>query len=216
LRRSSKEGWTIVRAYRAARLLALALLASGCGADSERWTSASQVAGVELVPASAAVLRQCQRAANELGYAVPCPGVLPRGSYSTPPVIPGCRLYLVGTGCFEWRRWLIGSIEFPSKVRVSHLVIQGSPLPRSPERFVHGPAWWPGAKVEIVGRQRLRGRAAQWIEVPEGSGSTLGGHLVLMWTENGHNYGIGFHGHDRGARALDLAVTRRLTMVAPS
>jgi hypothetical protein len=197
-------------------LLPAALLAAGCGAG-DGWESArTRVAGVDLVPASSAVRRQCQRAAEELGYPVPCPGVLPKESYSTAPIIEGCRLRLIGPGCFQWRRWLAGSIEFPSRVRVSHLVIQGSPRPEPPARFVHGPAWWPGAKVEIVGRDRLRGRPAQWIRVPEDSGATLGGHLLLMWTESDHTYGVGFHGYDRGARALDLAVSSSLTMVAPT
>jgi hypothetical protein len=200
----------------AVALLAAALLAAGCGASPERESLRTRVAGVQLVRASATVRSQCERAAQELGYPVPCPGVLPKGSFSTPPVIEGCRLRLIGPGCFQWRRWLAGSIEFPSKVRVSHLVIQGSPRSEPPERFVHGPAWWPGAKVEVVGRERLRGRSAQWIRVPECSGATLGGHLLLMWTEDNHTYGVGFHGYDRGARALDLVVANSLTMLAPS
>jgi hypothetical protein len=189
------------------------LLATGCGTDPEPGDSPKKVAGVELVPASAMVPVQCERAAREVGYPVPCPGLLPKESFSTPPVIGGCRLRLIGPGCFQWRRWLVGSIEFPSTVRVGHLVFQGSPRPQPPARFVHGPAWWPGAEVEIVGRSRLRGLPAQWIQVPDGSGATLGGHLVLMWTERSHTYGVGFHGHDHGAKALDLAVAGSLAMV---
>jgi hypothetical protein len=123
-------------------------------------------------------------------------------------------LLLVGPGCFAWRRWLAGSIEFPSELRVSHLLVQGS-RPRSPVRFVHGPAWSPEAEVTIIGRERLRGRTAHWVEVPDDSGSLLGGHLLLMWAESGHTYGVGFHGFDFGARALDMAIARSLTMVEP-
>jgi hypothetical protein len=54
-------------------------------------------------------------------------------------------------------------------------VVQGSPRPRSPVRFVHGPAWSPEAEVTIIGRERLRGRTAQWVEVPDDSGSLLQG-----------------------------------------
>ena len=175
-----------------------------------------EVAGLELVPASDEVRRQCERAAAELGFAVPCPGVLPKGSYSTPPLVEGCRLRLVGPGCFVWHRWLVGSIEFPSTLRVGHLLVQGSPRPRSPVRFVYGPAWWPEATVQIIGRDRIRRSTARWIEVPDGSESLFGGHLLLMWTESGNTYGIGFHGYDPGARELDLAVARSLTMVEPS
>lgn len=202
--------------YRAGALLTVAVLMTTCQTGAEPKTQGTEVAGVELVPASAVVRRQCERAARQLGYPVPCPGMLPKRSYSTPPVISGCRLRLVGPGCFQWRHWLAGSIEFPSTVRVGHLIIQGSPRPRSPARFAHGPAWGPGANVETVGHERLRGRIAQWIEVPEGEGSALGGHLLLMWTEGEHTYGIGFHGYDTGARTLDLTVARSSTMVSPS
>lgn len=208
----------MMRRHAARRLVVVTVaLLTGCpaGTKNENTTRMLEVGGVVLVPSSGAVRRQCERAARELGYAVPCPAMLPKGSYSTPPIIEGCRLRLVGPGCFEWRRWLAGSIEFPSEVRVSHLVIQGSPRPRSPARFVHGPAWWPGANVEVVGRYRVRGHLAHWIEVPDDSGAVLGGHLLLMWTERGHTYGIGFHGYDQGARALDLAVVRSLAMVPP-
>jgi hypothetical protein len=119
-------------------------------------------------------------------------------------------LLLVGPGCFAWRRWLAGLIEFPSELRVSHLVVQGSPRRRSPVRFDHGPAWSPEAEVTIIGRERLRGRTAHWVEVPDDSGS-----LLLMWAESGHTYGVGCHGFDPGARALDMAIAHSLTMVEP-
>jgi hypothetical protein len=184
----------------------------------EQETKATKVAGVEVVPATDAIPQQCEAAAHELGFAVPCPGLIPKGSYSTPPVVKGCRLLMVGTGCgpSRWRLWLVGSIEFPSKTRVGHLVLQGSPERRTLERFVYGPGWWPQApKIETVGHQRFRGHSAEWIEVPEGSGSSLGGHLVLVWTKGDHTYGIGFHGYDSGARALDLLLAHSLTMIAP-
>jgi hypothetical protein len=201
---------------RLAALLVTAAVVGGCVGSEP--PPAVEIAGVRLVPVPPAVRGECQQAADALGYAVLCPTRLPQGAHATPApsVDTGCTLHAVGIGCFRWRRWLVGTIDFPSPHRAGHVAVQGSPSPLSSRRFVYGPAWWPGSRVAITGSATLRGREASWLSVPEGSESLMGGHLVLTWTEGGHTYGIGFHGHDRAARELGLAVARSATMVYPA
>jgi hypothetical protein len=61
------------RTFAAGVFLALAVLASGCGAGPDRRDGPVRVAGVELIPASAGVRPQCERAASELGLRGPLP-----------------------------------------------------------------------------------------------------------------------------------------------
>ena len=52
--------------------------------------------------------------------------------------------------------------------------------------------------------------------VPHTDGGAFAGHTVLVWTAHGHTYGLGFHQHDAGALALDVAVVRSLVLVGPT
>lgn len=80
-----------------------------------------------LVRASTKLLAKCQAAARTVGYAVPCPTLVPAGLFPTPD-IGGCHLGIIGPGGIggcarSWRRWIVGSSETADQ----HLVIVGSP-----------------------------------------------------------------------------------------
>jgi hypothetical protein len=57
----------------------------------------------------------------------------------------------------------------------------------------------------------------RWYFVPPDNPSAFRGHLVLVWTQDGHTYSYGFHitGTTRAARMLDLEVMEHLKMVPP-
>ncbi len=175
------------------------------------------VAGVELVPASARVCRQCQTAADWVGYPVPCPRLLPRGAHPTTLGWPVAELGFISASTAGGQRWALGSIEFPASRRVGHLTLQASPRPiRDATRFVDAQGWTRSAPMlPLRGSVRVNGWNARFVDA-EKAESFSQHHVVLMWTVGGHSYGIAFHGRDRGTYALDLAIARATTLVLPT
>jgi hypothetical protein len=162
---------------------------------------------------------QCRWAAHELGFAVPCPGLLPRDSAADVGTVgsncPGLTMNL-GPGCGEERGYSFASIEFPADERVGHLVIIGSPRRMSAREIISSPLP-PPAQVPVVveGSVVIHGRPAQVVRVPPSSATAFGEHLVLVWTVGDHTYALGVHGTDPGARALDLALAASVHLVQP-
>jgi hypothetical protein len=74
------------------------------------------------------------------------------------------------------------------------------------------PRWLPACRSSR--RQRWCGRS---VRRPQAVSAFMMNHLVLVWNASGHTYAYGFHVVDTlaQARALDLALVRRLTMVLP-
>jgi hypothetical protein len=119
----------------------------------------------------------------------------------------------VRPGFRGYRRWAFLSVEFPSETREGHLVISASPRPVAPLRFMSlRPS--PHDRLVVPGSVRLRNRKAQIVRTLVSEGSIFQRHTVLLWTENGHAYGVGFHGLDREAQRLDLQVARSIRLVA--
>ncbi len=178
------------------------------------------VAGIPLVGVSSTVRRDCQSAADWLGYAVPCPQVLPLGSQPTPLscVVTDCRRFIApGTFSAAGVRWAFGSIDFPTSLRVGHLVIQASPRQEDIAPFIYiKPVSGITGVVHVVRRLRVGSRDYKVVLVPHTGGTAFAGHTVLVWTAHGHTYGLGFHQHDAGALALDIAVARSLVLVGPT
>lgn len=172
--------------------------------------------------------RRCARVAHEVGYAVPCPTLLPRGLTATPGT-HGCQLGIVGaggtSGCGKpWRRWIVGSSQVVGSnaggAGFQHLVLGGAPrVERSAARAIDGPTMVAGSRVERRGRLRVGAIRGWFYYVPFATniGSAFTGHLVMVWTASGHTYAYGFHVVDgiAEARALDLEVARHLVMVDP-
>ena len=170
------------------------------------------------MPASTALLAQCQDAADAVGYPAPCPTQVPPGLSPTPEV-SGCRLGLVGPGglgrCSHlWRRWVVGSSETGDQ----HLVVVASPRALAdPARVVNGPAWYPGARVRTLSRVTINGRRRRAVSVSPGTneGSAFAHHVVLIWTMDDHTYGIGFHdvAGIPATLALDVALARGIRLM---
>ena len=202
------------------RFLVLGLLAASCADDGGN-RSESPVFGLpELVPAPAAVLAQCHRTADAVGYPVACPTRLPAGLAPT-RASGSCSLTIIGPGgighCSRaWRAWVVGS----SETNDQHLVINASPRPFvDPAKVVNGPAWYRGARVRPLGTMRINGWPVRAIYVPPetNEGSAFAHHVVIVWTVGRHTYAVGFH-NVAGIQAtldLDTALVRATKLVAP-
>jgi hypothetical protein len=70
-----------------------------------------------------------------------------------------------------------------------------SSRPSNYAKLVNGPAWYPKARVRPLGWERINGRRMRSVYVPPATndGSAFMHHVVLIWTESGHTYGVGFH-----------------------
>jgi hypothetical protein len=201
-----------------ALVASLSALASGTcsgGHDGSITNEEPKPAPPKLVQASTTLLAKCQATATKLGYPVACPTRVPDGL--VPTAGTRCKLEVIGLGCGRpWRKWAFGSSETADQ----HLVVTASPRPlRNAAKLVNGPAWYPAARVRLLRSLTLNGWEMQAIHVPPATneGSAFMNHVVLVWTVDGHTYGVGFH-NVHGVRAtldLDLTLARGIKLVAP-
>jgi hypothetical protein len=172
------------------------------------------------------VVMECRRTAQQIGYPVPCPQLLPRGAQTRRLHIPELdeqAPQFVGPGdkATRWRRWATFDLEFPTEgmppeITVGHLVIASSPRPFTIGRFIFGPYQRPG-RIVLDGTAGVGGVIGTWVRVPPGPNrlSRFSEHIVLVWTIYGHTYGLGFHGLERLSRELGLEVARSITLIPP-
>ena len=179
-------------------------------------------ATAELVPAPKSVIAACHRTARVVRYPVPCPTRVPDGLTETGASGPSsCALHVIGpggvAGCGKsWRGWVVGSSETADQ----HLVITASPRPLADyAKLVNGPAWYPGARVRPLRAVTVNGWRAEAVFVPPATndGSVFAHHVVLIWTVDGHTYGVGFHNVDGIEATLqaDLALVSGIKLVPP-
>lgn len=213
-------------------VLAVAITVAACGSttySSKPTDYPLTIVGVPFVPAPAAVGRECRQTANAVGYAVPCPTLLPAGIAAT-PAVHRCRFQIVGwdrkrgCGAMKWRGWIVGSSQLSGSdagpAGFLHLVMQGSPrIIRDSARAIDGPGMVPGSRVRSRGVVTIAEKRMHWYYVPpdRNQGSAFMHHLVLVWTASGHTYAYGFHVTSTFAvaRALDLELVRHLVTVRP-
>lgn len=200
-----------------ATLLAL-LGACGCTGSGETAPAPTEPpsAGDSLAAAPVSLHKSCIATAEAVGYAVPCPTRIPPGLTATRSIDPArCRLEIIGPGCGRaWRGWIVGSSETPEQ----HLVITGTPrLSRSSAKVVNGPGWYPQARVRLLERISINGWRMRAVYVPwaTNDGSAFTDHVVLIWTVDGHTYGVGFHktGGIRRTLELDEELARGIELV---
>jgi hypothetical protein len=196
------------------------LVSGGCSDSGEVSVTGAppKPSGSGLVHATQDLRNKCQATANEVGYPVPCPTLVPEGLGATPG-IGGCQLDIIGPAvCAKaWRGWVVGS----SETNDQHLVIVASPRPlRNDAKVVNGPAWYPDARVRPLRSLTINGwrMRAVYVPVKTNAGSAFMRHVVLIWTVRSHTYGIGFH-NVRGLGAtldLDTALARGVRLVGPA
>jgi hypothetical protein len=197
----------------AAPVVALLIICgcSGRTTANPETTQTTQAAGLRFVVAPSGVAAKCRATARAVGYPVPCPTRLPAGL--GPEVIGAGG---VGGGAKSWRGWVVGS----SNTDDQHLVITASPRPLTNyAKLVNGPAWYPKQRVRPLGWVRINGWKMRSVYVPPvtNDGSAFMHHVVLIWTEGGHTYGLGFH-NTKGIRLtlhLDEELAKHIELVRP-
>jgi hypothetical protein len=209
--------------------LAAAIGCVGCRATHARVSSAPPVKlDLPFVRASAALRERCRLTARSVGYAVPCPTLVPRGLAPTRIAVrPECRFEIVGLPPCphpgKWRAWVVGSSEVDDRLTgdvLQHLVINASPRPLTDDaKVVDGPGWYRSARVQNLGSVRVNGRKMREVFVPPATndGSAFMSHVVLIWTECGHTYAVGFHNRHGIQRTLrlDIALAQGIVLVGP-
>lgn len=184
-------------------------------------STAAQPSPLHLVPASPTLTKACRSTARAVVYAVPCPTRVPQGLTETGQHVTSCVLRIIGPGgvggCGKaWRDWVVGSSTSPDQ----HLVLVASPKPLTNDaKVVNGPAWYPTARVRLIGRTRMNGWRMHAVYVPPttNDGSAFAHHVVLIWTVGRHTYGFGFHnmGTILQTLRLDEQLARYIRLIGP-
>jgi hypothetical protein len=179
------------------------------------------VRGVILQPTGPVLRSQCRAAARILGFAVPCPGLLPapEGIPLQPPdcvTVSACVWQQTTRPAFK--RFLFDS-EFAAPPGyhglgvpgVGHIVLiaeQAAAAHSANAELMFCLDQAPIRKLTIGGNR------ATIAACPEGSYET-GGHVLLRWVHRGVLAGVSFHGVTATNIGLDLAVARHITWVSP-
>jgi hypothetical protein len=165
-------------------------------------------AAIPFVRVPASYHAQCRVTAQRLGYAVPCPGRLPKAlTVNQDGATPDCATTVIcPIVSGPWRDWAAGSLSSPGQ----HLVLTASPRAIAADAHaVDGPAWAPNAHVRPIGwvttgRWRMR---AVFVSPRTNEGAFVN-HVALVWTVGAHTYAVGFH--DFTGLAAALRLDRRL------
>jgi hypothetical protein len=179
---------------------------------------------LDFVKTPAAVERACSVTAEFVGYAVPCPREVPRGLVAESGgggcaggvIFAPFRNARTCEGARGWRGWVAGAGVAPDDV---HVALIASPhVEPDVAKLVNGPAWYPGARVQLLGSSRVGGRLIRWAFVPAATndGSQFADAVAAAWTAGGHSYAIGFRvpaGGRAAARVLGQRLLASVTMV---
>lgn len=207
-------------------VVVLVVAGTVCGCSGSRTAApftTPRKAGLDFIAAPQVLLAKCRATARAVGYPVPCPTYIPAGLAVGSATPTGC-LDVIGPGgrpaCGPagktWRGWVVGT----SNAGLEHLVMTASPKPLTNDaKLVNGPAWYPQARVRRVGSVNIKGWRMRAVYVPPATndGSSFMYHVVLVWSDAGHSYGVGFH-NIRGIRQtllLDEELARHIKLVGP-
>ena len=176
-----------------------------------------------FVAAPAGMKRACAATARFVGFAVPCPLVIPRGLFpeggdsrcAGGVVFAPSRRAATCEGARGWRGWVAGMGATPGG---AHLALTASPrVEPDVAKLVNGPAWYPGARVRFLGHSRIRNWLVCWVYVPAATndGSQFSDAVVAAWSAGGHSYAIGFRATGRlaAAKALDARLLAGIALV---
>lgn len=170
----------------------------------------------------------CTKTATLVGYAVPCPTMLPAivlgdyslclGTFMSPMTVGSCgggpsvRRWMAATGGID----ASGPGNTPSNDE--HFVMEATPFRTTRYDVIAGGATIRASNVRVLGWAEIAGRHMRWIMVSQNAeGSDMAGHIMLVWSAGRHTYALGFHDlwGEPLNEALDVAVAQHLRMVQP-
>jgi hypothetical protein len=179
---------------------------------------AMEVAGVYLAPTGPRFWQSCRQAAHLLGFAAPCPALLP----SPPPGAPAPRLCAEPGDCLRGQALLFSLEGF--QVPVDY---RGAPGGQELGGYLSIAANPSGAAAGglVTGCQDQRRAAATTVhrvravlaDCPEaGQSTSFGGTVVLRWLERGTVVTVGLVGLGSVNRRLATVIGDHLQLVAPA
>jgi hypothetical protein len=188
--------------------VAAAAVAAGCTDASRRSDPA-----VRMAPTPTAITNACARTATSVSFPVLCPArwPSPRGRGGRARLFESASdVYLLDAANGFTRRGghvfhlLIGGQRRP----FGHWPAGVDPRLRVTTRKVTTPIQGGGEFVQQLPARRIAtarihgGRAAILQEPPYPAGGLHGGHVVVLWNENGHGYLLSVHGERLSRSAL--------------
>jgi hypothetical protein len=165
--------------------------------------------GVYLVPSSPRLHRQCRQAAEQLGFALPCPMVLPAAAPGAPPP----KLCQRPLPCGDSRAgFLLETTGF--EVPSGYVGAYAAPAARL---AVAAARWQMASAVACVGERplgpvRVRGTRGGLFQCPPDSGPHRGG-ILLRWRERGTVMALSVTGRSDLHRQVVLALATHLEVV---
>lgn len=177
---------------------------------------AVELGGVYLAPTSRAFRTRCQHAADQLGFVVACPALLPTTAPGTAPPescggrapCSGERVFIVNDGGFLVPPGYFG-VE---KQAQGHLVIMAAPRratdPRPPSDVLgcyadHG-----------VATATVHGTQAVLLDCPTGS-ALNSGHTLVRWSQRGVDMAVSLHGWSELNQRLVLLLAAHTDLMSP-
>jgi hypothetical protein len=174
---------------------------------------ALEVGGVYLTPTSRAFRASCQRVADRLGFAVPCPGLLPTSAPGTAPqglceAPPACRR---GQLLVFTRVENVAPFGYVGAVGgYTSLGIVAMPARGEPDR--------PGLRCpaeQRIGMPTVRGVRAVLAVCPHDPPSVLGGSVLVRWSERGTVAVVTTPGSGAVNQLLVIALADHVSLVGP-
>jgi hypothetical protein len=180
-----------------------------------------QVGGVQLTETNQAFRASCQQVADQVGFAIPCPGLLP----TWPPDSPPPQLCEDISGC-ERGRWMVFAHRFA--VPAGYVGALGGS--DTVERFgalmvvavtAQGLADDPALRCRNerqLATPTVQGTPAvlaACLDDPSGAHFSLGGHVLLRWSQQGTLVTVSVHGHSQVNQRLVVALADQLHLVSP-
>jgi hypothetical protein len=177
---------------------------------------AVELGGVYLTPTSQAFRSRCQHAADQLGFVVPCPELLPTAAPGTaPPELcegrtscSGEQVFIVNDGGFLVPPGYLGVEQQPQ----GHLVIEAAPRrandPRPPNDVLGCYADHP------VARATVHGTRAVLLRCPTGS-ALNSGHTLVRWSQRGVDMAVSLHGWSELNQRLVLLLAAHARPIPP-
>jgi hypothetical protein len=172
---------------------------------------ALEIGGVYLAPTDRAIRSRCQLAADRLGFAVPCPGLLPTSAPGTvPPELCGQESPCDRGGGFSFRQE--GFTVPPGYLGVDKQPLGSLEITASPTRqpTVVNLACETERRIATV---RVRGTPAALVGCPGWSSS---GQVTLRWTRSGARIAVSLQGASAVNQQLLIALAAHLRPVRPT
>jgi hypothetical protein len=180
--------------------------------SGSRPAGAVEVEGVPLVPTSQAFRASCRRAADRLGFAVPCPWLLPIPASGGAPSrlcqeVGTCRRDELW---FPMEGFVVPADSTGTPGRLGALSLLATPDPAT----AGGPAFWcPNQRP--VATPTLDGRPAVLAICPAGFQGWSYDSVLLRWSRGGTFLTLGLRGPSEHNRRLAVTLSGHLRLVRP-